>query len=87
MLDDGASDADTAVGAMPSYAALTGAAEGWLPEPYAAAGRSLLGTVVASLDGLGRVSGAAAAPRFDRPGHSPEAQSWLLLADVAARGA
>ncbi len=85
VLDDDTSDADTAVGAMLSYAALTGAAEGWLPESYAAAGRSLLGTVVASLDGLGRVSGAAAAPRFDRPGHSPEAQAWLLLADAAAR--
>jgi unsaturated rhamnogalacturonyl hydrolase len=85
VLDDDASPADTAVAAMLAWAALTGAAEGWLPPRYADVGRSVLGTVVASLDDLGRVTGAAAAPRFDRPGHSPEAQAWLLLADAQAR--
>ncbi|MGY1829268.1 hypothetical protein ACI8AA_02430 [Geodermatophilus sp. SYSU D01180] len=55
---------------------------GRLPGSYAAAGRSLLATAVARVDGPGRVTGAAAAPRFDRPGHSPEAQAWLLLATL-----
>ncbi|SFU01929.1 unsaturated rhamnogalacturonyl hydrolase [Geodermatophilus amargosae] len=85
VLDDDASRADPAAAATLSYAALTGAGEGWLPAPYGAVGRALLVPAVASLDGLGRVSGAPAAPRFDRPGHSPEAQALLLLADAAAR--
>ena len=87
VLDDDGSPADTAVAAMLAWAALTGAREGWLPRGYADVGRSLLAHVVAALDGLGRVTGAAAAPRFDRPGHSPEAQAWLLLADAQARAA
>ncbi|MGY1795117.1 glycoside hydrolase family 88 protein [Geodermatophilus sp. SYSU D00525] len=85
VLDDDASPPDTAVAAVLAWAALTGAREGWLPRGYADVGRSLLAHVVAGLDGLGRVTGAAAAPRFDRPGHSPEAQAWLLLADAQAR--
>ncbi|GAB3305035.1 hypothetical protein GCM10027451_11180 [Geodermatophilus aquaeductus] len=84
VLDDDASRPDPAVAAMLSYAASTGAAEGWLPAAYGGAGRSLLGTAGACLDALGRVSGVPAAPRFDRPGHSPEAQALLLLADAAA---
>ncbi|WP_073419338.1 glycoside hydrolase family 88 protein [Geodermatophilus nigrescens] len=85
VLDDAASPPDTAVAAMLAWAALAGAREGWLPRGYADVGRSLLAHVVAALDVLGRVTGAAAAPRFDRPGHSPEAQAWLLLADAQAR--
>ncbi|MGY1779194.1 glycoside hydrolase family 88 protein [Geodermatophilus sp. SYSU D01036] len=87
VLDDDGSPADTAVAAMLSWAASTGAAAGWLPRSYAATGRSLLATAAARVDGLGRVTGAAAAPRFDRPGHSPEAQAWLLLADAQTRAA
>lgn len=69
--------------AMLAYAALHGAAEGRLPDSYAAVGESLLEAVAGRLDGHGRVSGACAAPRFDRPGFSPEAQAFALLADAA----
>ena len=85
VLDDPAGPADTNVAAMVAYAALTGAAEGWLSPADGALGESLLGSVVGRLDDLGRVTGASAAPHFDRPGHSPEAQAFLLLADSAAR--
>ncbi|MFQ1003303.1 glycoside hydrolase family 88 protein [Modestobacter sp. SSW1-42] len=85
VLDDPDGPADTNVAAMVAYAALTGAAEGWLPAADGELGESLLGSVVERLDELGRVTGASAAPHFDRPGHSPEAQAFLLLADSAAR--
>ena len=85
VLDDPASPADTDVAAMLGHAALTGAAEGWLPASYGIEGESLVAAVVARVDELGRVTGASAAPHFDRPGHSPEAQAFLLLADAACR--
>ena len=85
VLDDPDGPADTNVAAMVAYAALTGAAEGWLPAADGELGESLLGSVVDRVDTLGRVTGASAAPHFDRPGHSPEAQAFLLLADSAAR--
>jgi unsaturated rhamnogalacturonyl hydrolase len=85
VLDDPGGPADTNVAAMLAYAALTGAAEGWLPPEDGELGESLLASVVERVDELGRVSGASAAPHFDRPGHSPEAQAFLLLADSAAR--
>jgi unsaturated rhamnogalacturonyl hydrolase len=85
VLDDPAGPADTDVAAMLGYAALTGAAEGWLAAADGELGESLLVSVVDRVDELGRVTGASAAPHFDRPGHSPEAQAFLLLADSAAR--
>nr|WP_243850368.1 glycoside hydrolase family 88 protein [Modestobacter marinus] len=85
VLDDPAAPADTNVAAMLGCAALTGAADGWLPGSYGAVGESLLASVVERVDDLGRVTGASAAPHFDRPGHSPEAQAFLLLADAACR--
>nr|WP_246406455.1 glycoside hydrolase family 88 protein [Modestobacter versicolor] len=85
VLDDPAGPADTAVGSMLAWAALLGAGEGWLPARYADVGADLLAAVADRVDGLGRVTGASAAPHFDRPGHSPEAQALLLLADSAHR--
>jgi len=85
VLDDPAGPADTNVAAMLGVAALTGAAEGWLPPSYGVVGGSLLVAVRDRVDELGRVAGASAAPHFDRPGHSPEAQAFLLLADDAHR--
>jgi unsaturated rhamnogalacturonyl hydrolase len=85
VLDEPAGPTDTNVAAMLAHAALLGARQGWLPAGYGAVGEDLLGSVVARVDALGRVSGASAAPHFDRPGHSPEAQAFLLLADCAHR--
>jgi unsaturated rhamnogalacturonyl hydrolase len=85
VLDDPSGPADTNVASMLAWAALTGATEGWLPADHGRVGEDLLGSVVGRLDALGRVTGASAAPHFDRPGHSPEAQAFLLLADSAHR--
>jgi unsaturated rhamnogalacturonyl hydrolase len=84
VLDDLDGATDTNVASMLGYAALVGAGEGWLSPGYAGVGESLLATAVAEVDELGRVGGASAAPHFDRPGHSPEAQAFLLLAELAS---
>jgi unsaturated rhamnogalacturonyl hydrolase len=85
VLDDPTGPADTNVASMLAWAALLGATEGWLPADHGRLGEDLLGAVVGCLDAFGRVTGASAAPHFDRPGHSPEAQAFLLLADSAHR--
>ncbi|MCZ2803789.1 glycoside hydrolase family 88 protein [Modestobacter sp. VKM Ac-2983] len=85
VLDDPATPAETNIASMVALAALTGAAEGWLPGRYGDLGESLLAAVRDRVDDLGRVTGASAAPHFDRSGHSPEAQAFLLLADAACR--
>jgi unsaturated rhamnogalacturonyl hydrolase len=84
VLDDAGSPSDTNVASMLAVVALEGAGAGWLPGSYGEVGESLLAAAAAQLDALGRVRGAGAAPHFDRPGHSPEAQAFLLLADLAA---
>ena len=85
VLDDPAGPADSNVASMLGLAALLGATEGWLPAGYGEFGESLLASATGTVDALGRVTGASAAPHFDRPGHSPEAQALLLLADAAGR--
>lgn len=83
LLDDPDSFPDSSATAMLAYSALRGSAEGWLPRPYAKIGASLLEAVASRLDEFGRVTGACAAPHFQRPGFSPEAQAFALLADAA----
>lgn len=85
LLDDADSFTETTVGAMLAYGALRGAAGGWLPRRYGEIGTSLLEAVAGRLDELGRVTGACAAPRYDRSGFSPESQAFALLADAAHR--
>jgi unsaturated rhamnogalacturonyl hydrolase len=85
LLDDPQSFRETNVAAMLAYGALTGAGAGWLPAQYGKVGASLLESVAEQVDEFGRVTGACAAPHFDRPGFSPEAQAFALLADSAHR--
>jgi unsaturated rhamnogalacturonyl hydrolase len=82
-LDDPASFRETNVAQMLAYAALTGAADGWLPPGYADTGRDLLAAAARQVDGLGRVTGACGSPTFQHPGVSAEAQAFHLLAVAA----
>jgi hypothetical protein len=50
-------------------------------DPACAVNSAMVGRFVE----LGRVAGVSAAPHLDRPGHSPEAQAFLLLADSLHR--
>lgn len=82
-LDDPDSFSDPGATAMLAYSALRGASADWLPPWYAELGTSLLDAVASRVDSYGRVTGACAAPRFEQPGFSPEAQAFALLADAA----
>ncbi|MEV4636599.1 glycoside hydrolase family 88 protein [Actinoplanes sp. NPDC049548] len=84
VLDDPATFRETNAAQMFAYAALTGAADGWLPPEYAGTGRDLLAAAARQIDEYGVVRGAAASPHFDRPGASSEAQAFHLLATAAA---
>jgi unsaturated rhamnogalacturonyl hydrolase len=86
LLDDPQSFSESSVTAMLAYSALRGSTQGWLPQRYAAIGASLLEAVTGRLDEFGRVTGACAAPDFQRPGFSPEAQAFTLLAEAAHVG-
>jgi unsaturated rhamnogalacturonyl hydrolase len=83
VLDDPATFRETNSAQMPAYAALTGAADGWLPPSYAAIGRDLL-AATRKVDELGFVTGACGSPGFAHPGTSAEAQAFHLLASAAS---
>jgi unsaturated rhamnogalacturonyl hydrolase len=84
VLDDPATFRETNAAQMFAYAALVGAADGWLPRSYADTGRDLLGAATREVDEYGLVRGACGSPTFDRPGTSAEAQAFHLLATCAA---
>jgi unsaturated rhamnogalacturonyl hydrolase len=83
LLDDPDSFSESSATAMLAYSALRGSTEGWLPPRYAEIGASLLEAVAGRLDEFGRVTGSCAAPDFQRPGFSAEAQAFALMADAA----
>jgi unsaturated rhamnogalacturonyl hydrolase len=85
VLDDPTTFVETNAAQMFAYAALVGAADGWLPPSYADAGRDLLAAAARTIDELGRVTGACGSPTFDHAGTSAEAQAFHLLAAAAAR--
>ena len=84
VLDDPATFVETNAAQMFAYAALTGAADGWLPESYAGVGRDLLAAAAGKVDESGLVRDACGSPTFDHPGTSAEAQAFHLLATAAA---
>jgi unsaturated rhamnogalacturonyl hydrolase len=83
VLDDPASFREVNVAQMLAYTALTGCADGWLPEGYAALGADLLATAGRHVDEAGWVTPVCGSPRFDAPGVSAEAQAFHLLAAAA----
>jgi unsaturated rhamnogalacturonyl hydrolase len=83
VLDDPSTFVETNAAQMFAYAALTGAADGWLPPSYAGVGRDLLAAASRRVDDTGVVRGACGSPWFDRPGTSAEAQAFHLLATAA----
>jgi unsaturated rhamnogalacturonyl hydrolase len=85
VLDDPATFVETNAAQMFAYAALTGAADGWLPRSYAGVGQDLLAAAAGKVDESGLVRDACGSPTFDHPGTSAEAQAFHLLA-VAAGG-
>jgi unsaturated rhamnogalacturonyl hydrolase len=84
IVDDPSTFEEVTLPAMLAYAALTGAADGWLPARYDDIGRSLLETVAGHVGPDGLLRPACGSPLFDRPGISAEAQACFLLAVAAA---
>ncbi|MGX6607136.1 glycoside hydrolase family 88 protein [Micromonosporaceae bacterium Da 78-11] len=85
VLDDPATFRESNAAQMFAYAALTGAADGWLPGRYEALGRDLLAAATREVDAYGLVRNACGSPTFDHPGTSPEAQAFHLLATAALK--
>lgn len=85
VLDDPSTFEEANLGQLLGYTIFTGLADGWLPDRFAESGHSLLATAREHLDADGLVGPACAAPHFDRPGHSAEAQAFFLLATAAER--
>jgi unsaturated rhamnogalacturonyl hydrolase len=79
VLDDPGTFVETNAAQMFAYAALVGAADGWLPQSYRDTGRDLAAAAGRRVDALGLVTGACGSPTFDRPGTSTEAQAFHLL--------
>jgi unsaturated rhamnogalacturonyl hydrolase len=84
VLDDPTTFRETNAAQMFAYAAFTGVADGWLPPSYAATAWELLAAATGEIDEHGLVRNACGAPSFDRPGTSPEAQAFHLLATAAS---
>jgi unsaturated rhamnogalacturonyl hydrolase len=84
VLDDPTTFRETNAAQMFAYAALTGAADGWLPPRYDDLGRELLTAAEREVDQWGLVRNACGAPTFDHAGTSAEAQAFHLLARAAA---
>jgi unsaturated rhamnogalacturonyl hydrolase len=84
VVDDPSTFGEANLAQMLAYGILSGVADGWLPDAYAAHGRSLLASARAQVNAAGFVTGVCGAPRFDRQGTSAEAQAFFLLATAAA---
>jgi unsaturated rhamnogalacturonyl hydrolase len=85
VLDDPTTFPEGDVRQMLAYGILAGVADGWLPASYRADGERLVAAARLAVDDQGFVTGVCGAPRFARPGTSPEAQAMFLLATAAAR--
>jgi len=85
VLDDPDSFVDGTAGLMFAYAAMTGAADGWLEGEWSGRARRWMDATLAEVGQDGLVRDVCGAPRFDRQGTSAEAQAFALMALEASR--
>jgi rhamnogalacturonyl hydrolase YesR len=86
VIDDPNSFVETNLGQMLAYAIYRGVHLGVVEKTYLEKAEKMREAALAKVDRWGFVRDAAGAPKFDRPGISPEAQAFTLLME-AARGA
>ena len=69
---------------MVAYTIYRGVADEWLPEEYLEKADLMKAAAEGKCSEYGVIWDACGAPRFDRPGISPEAQAFFLLMETAA---
>jgi len=84
VLDDPTTFLDGTAGLMLAYAVHTAVADGWLDYAYAQRADLWIEGSLSHVDDAGLVRDVCGAPHFDRPGTSPEAQAFAIMALAAA---
>lgn len=83
--DDPGTFVETNLGQMLSYAIYRGVQTGVLEKAYLEKAEKMRAAALAKVDRYGFVQDVAGAPRFDRPGTSPEGQAFTLLMETARK--
>jgi rhamnogalacturonyl hydrolase YesR len=83
VIDDPSTFVETNLAQMLAYAVYAGVTEQWLPPSYRVHADRMRTAARAKMDTDGFVQGACAAPDFDRPGVSTEAQAFCILMEIA----
>ena len=83
VVDDPNTFVETNLGQMLSYAIYRGIQLGVLEKKYLEKAEKMRAAALAKVDRYGFVQDVAGAPRFDRPGTSPEGQAFTLLMEAA----
>jgi unsaturated rhamnogalacturonyl hydrolase len=84
VIDNPKSFVETNLAQMLAYSIYESVRGGWLSADYLKAADRMRAAARAKVDEDGFVQGACAAPNFDRPGISPEAQAFFILMETAA---
>lgn len=84
VLDKPETFVETNCGQMLAYAIYESVRGGWLSPDYLPAADRMRLAARAKIDRHGLIQGAAAAPSFDKPGVSPEAQAFFVMMENAA---
>jgi rhamnogalacturonyl hydrolase YesR len=84
VVDQPATFVETNLAQMLAFAVYEGIAAGWLPAGYRPHADRMRAAARLKMDADGYIQGACAAPNFDRPGTSTEAQAFCILMEAAA---
>ncbi len=74
---------ETALGCMLAFTIYQGVGSGWLDPSYLPAADRMRAAAYANVDEYGLLQRASAAPRFNSPGTSTEAQAFFLMMEAA----
>jgi len=79
VIDDSTTFVETNLSQMSAYTIYSGIADGWLTKGYKETADKLRAAVMAKIDDFGQVQDVCGAPRFNKPGVSPEGQAFFIL--------
>lgn len=84
VVDDSTTFVETALSSLLAYTIFRGVKSGWLEDKYLNYADLMRKAVHNNVNDYGFVTPVCGAPTFDRPGISPEAQSFFILMESAA---